>query len=164
MRQSLLALPRLAAAALLACSAGLAGARTSVAIDLNFGFPVYGAAYGALPSGAVSVGVYGGSRHWYHGGLWYRPWGPRWVVVAPPVGLAVPVYPAAAAEGPVVSVAPTRPDPIIYPRQGQDAQRTELDRQQCNRWATTQPAAVADAATFQRAVEACMDGRGYTMR
>jgi hypothetical protein len=162
MRRSL----RLGVAVLLACSAGWASARTSVAVDLNFGFPLYGASYGALPVGAVGVGVYGGSRYWYHGGLWYRPWGPRWVVVAPPVGVAVPVYyPATVVDAPPpVSVAPTRPDPIIYPRHGQDAQRTELDRQQCNRWATTQPAAVADASTFQRAVEACMDGRGYTMK
>ena len=43
-------------------------------------------------------------------------------------------------------------------------QQTEIDRQECNRWATTQPSAVADAGVFQRAVEACMDGRGYTMK
>ena len=64
----------------------------------------------------------------------------------------------------VVSAAPTRPDPIIYPRNGQSAAQTEADRQECNRWATTQPSAVADASVFQRAVEACMDGRGYTMK
>ncbi|MFA6262652.1 MAG: hypothetical protein WC760_14400, partial [Bacteroidia bacterium] len=63
-----------------------------------------------------------------------------------------------------VSVPSTKPDPEIYPRNGQSAQQTEGDRQECNRWAVTQPSAVADASVFQRAVEACMDGRGYTMR
>jgi len=64
----------------------------------------------------------------------------------------------------VVNAAPARPDPVIYPRNGQSAQQTEIDRQECNRWATAQQAALADASVFQRAVEACMDGRGYTMR
>lgn len=166
MRKTLHRATRAALGALLAGGALAASARTSVAVDLNFGFPLYGATYGALPIGAVSVGVYGGTRYWYHGGLWYRPWGPRWVVVAPPVGVAVPVYAAPAAEAPppAAPAAPSKPDPVIYPRNGQDAARTELDRQECNRWATTQPAAVADAGVFQRAVEACMDGRGYTMK
>jgi hypothetical protein len=59
---------------------------------------------------------------------------------------------------------PSKPDPVIYPRQGQSSAQTEADRRDCNRWATTQPAAVADAAVFHRAVEACMDGRGYTLK
>jgi hypothetical protein len=57
-----------------------------------------------------------------------------------------------------------RPDPVIYPRNNQSAEQTEADRQACNRWATTQQAAMADASIFQRAVEACMDARGYTLR
>lgn len=150
------------AAALLVGSAGMAEARTAVSVDLNFGFPgaYYGAPVAALPSGAVSVG-YGPRRYWYGHGMWYRPWGPSYVIVAPPVGYAVPTV---TPEPPPVSVPSTRPDPVIYPRNGQSAQQTEGDRQECNRWAVTQPAAVADASVFQRAVEACMDGRGYTMK
>jgi alkanesulfonate monooxygenase SsuD/methylene tetrahydromethanopterin reductase-like flavin-dependent oxidoreductase (luciferase family) len=56
------------------------------------------------------------------------------------------------------------PDPIIYPRGGQSPEQTEADRQACNRWATTQPSAMADASVFQRAMAACLDGRGYTVR
>ena len=56
------------------------------------------------------------------------------------------------------------PDPIFYPRDGQSDARKESDRQECNRWATTQPNAMADASVFQRATLACMDGRGYTAR
>lgn len=68
-------------------------------------------------------------------------------------------------EAPVREPAPaSRPDPIIYPRNGQSAEQIEADRQACNRWATTQPNAMADGSVFNRATEACMDGRGYTLR
>ena len=60
--------------------------------------------------------------------------------------------------------APRSADPIFYPRNGQSAEQTEADRQDCNRWATTQPNAMNDASIFQRATFACMDGRGYTVR
>jgi hypothetical protein len=74
-------------------------------------------------------------------------------------------YPAAPAENyqPVPAMKAT-PDPIFYPRSGQDAAQTEADRQACNRWATTQPNALADASVFHRATLACMDGRGYSVR
>lgn len=179
--------PACLAIAALAC--GSAQARTSVSVDLNLGLPIggyyghsyggpvyaapiyatpvyaapaYGTVYNALPAGAVSVYV-GGGRYWRHGGVYYRPWGPSWVVVAPPV--VVPV----ARSAPLVRAAapapaPRRPDPVIAPRNGQSAAQTEYDRQQCNRWATTLPAAMAEASVFHRAVEACMDGRGYTMK
>jgi hypothetical protein len=162
---------RLAAAALLACAAGASPARTSVGVSVNVGVPVYGSVYPALPIGAVSVGWHRGHRYWYRGGVWYRPWGPRWVVAAPPLGVVLPGAVIAAEQPPVVvqpappvAMAPPKPDPIIYPRNAQSPEQTELDRQECNRWATTQPQAVADASVFQRAVEACMDGRGYSMR
>ena len=61
-------------------------------------------------------------------------------------------------------VAPSRPEPIIYPRSGQGPEQTEADRQACNRWATTQRNAMADSGVFNRATEACMDARGYTLR
>jgi hypothetical protein len=151
----------LGAAALL-FSAGAAQARVSVGVGVDFGFPYpYGSVTPVLPYGAVAYG-HGAGRHWNHGGAWFRPWGPRFVVVAPPVGYVVPAEPVPAF--PPVPVAPDRPDPVISPRNGQNAQQTEFDRQECNRWATTQPAAMADAGIFQRAVEACMDGRGYTTK
>ncbi len=170
-----------AVAGLLACALGGAQARGSVSVDLSvglplggayyggpvyggpaYGVPAYGTVYGGLPYGAVNVQI-GGARYWRHGGVYYRPWGPRYVVVAPPVVLAAAPVVVAAGPPPVI-VSPSKADPIIYPRSGQDAQQTEADRQECNRWATTQPAAMADATVFQRAVEACMDGRGYSMK
>jgi hypothetical protein len=78
---------------------------------------------------------------------------PEVVYVPPPAPLPAPVY-----------AAPARPAPVIYPRHGQGNVQLEQDSRDCNRWATTQPAAMADATVFHRAVEACMDGRGYTLR
>jgi hypothetical protein len=34
-----------------------------------------------------------GHRYYYSGGAWYRPYGPRYVVVDPPVGLVVSFLP-----------------------------------------------------------------------
>ncbi|RZL37776.1 MAG: hypothetical protein EOP35_07635 [Rubrivivax sp.] len=75
------------------------------------------------------------------------------------------VYVPQPAPQPVAPVyAPSRDEPVIYPRNGQSNAQLEADQRECNRWATTQPAAMADASIFRRAVEACMDGRGYTLR
>jgi hypothetical protein len=61
-------------------------------------------------------------------------------------------------------VLPGRAEPVIYPRNGQSAEQLEFDRRECNRWATTQQAAMQDTSVFNRAVDACMDGRGYTLK
>ena len=164
-------------------------------------YPPRGYATPRLPGGSVSI-VHGGSNYFFHGGVWFRPYGGRFVVIAPPLGVIVPLLPLAYvtlsiagapyyyANGAYYSPVPGQgyavvapppgadavqpappppppkalPDPIIYPRNGQSASQTEADRQECNRWATTQPTALADATVFQRAVAACMDGRGYTVR
>lgn len=162
-------------------------------------YPAPGYIAPVVPHGAVIVGA-GPSRYWFHGGVWYQPYGPRYRVVLPPVGVVIPllppayvtltvgglpyyyangVYYRAVPEGyavvapppePVAQVQPAPPppppraEPIIYPRNGQSAEQLENDRRECNRWATTQPNAQADASVFNRAVEACMDGRGYTMK
>jgi hypothetical protein len=130
---------------------------------------------------AMAQGRYGGhggghswqgQRHWAPGLFWggvgigiglgsyyYSPWYPGYVVVERP--------PAAYYDAPAVPREPAAapaPDPIIYPRNAQSPAQTEADRQDCNRWATTQPRAMADASVFHRAALACMEGRGYTVR
>ena len=92
---------------------------------------------------------------------------PGYVVVNPAPGYyypPAPVYVNPPAAVPAPAPAPRTADPIFYPRNGQSPAQTEADRQDCNRWATTQPNAMNDASIFQRATFACMEGRGYTVR
>lgn len=174
-------------------------ARGYVDFDGRYGhnhyYPSRGFVYGTLPFGAVSVG-FGSGNYFFHGGVWFRPYGGRYVVVQPPLGIFLPMLPSDYAtvwvggapyyyadgvyynpspgQGYVVVArppgadamqpAPAPPEPIFYPRNNQSAAQTEADRRDCNAWATTQPQAMADAKVFQRAAEACMDGRGYTVR
>ncbi len=163
-------------------------------------YPRHGYVAPMLPGGAVSIS-FGGGSYYFHGGVWFRPTGPRFVVVAPPLGIVVPLLPpsyatlwiggapyyyangvyyapvpaegyrvvptpegaSAAKPAPVQSQKPA-PEPILYPRNGQNPEQTEADHRECNRWATTQRDAMSDASVFRRAVEACLDGRGYTVR
>ena len=111
---------------------------------------------------------HGGGHHWggfgwglglgigtyYALSLWYQP---GYAVAVPPPTYDVGIAPAPPA-------ARAAPDPIIYPSRGQSAGQTEADRQACDRWAMTQPSAMADASVFHRATLACMEGRGYTVK
>jgi hypothetical protein len=115
--------------------------------------PPIGIVIPVLPSAYVTLTL-GGIPYYYANGLYYRPVPDGYAVVAPP--------PEAAQAQP--APPPAKPEPIIYPRNGQSAEQLEADRRDCNRWATTQPSAMADTQVFNRAVEACMDGRGYSMR
>ena len=170
---------------------------------LNQYYPPRGQVVATLPPGAVAVTV-GGAPLYFHGGVWFRPSGPRYVVVAPPPGVIVPVLPPAyatvwvagrpyyyangvyyalasggyAVVAPPPGVDPNAPPPVtvagpppapsiadlvVYPRQGQSPQQTESDRTACAQWATPE-AAGKDASVYQRAMSACMDARGYTVR
>lgn len=57
-------------------------------------YPAPGYAVSVLPPGYVSV-HFGNRAFFFHGGVWYQPAGPRFVVVRPPVGIVVPVLPPA---------------------------------------------------------------------
>jgi len=59
----------------------------------NRSYPVRGYATYQLPRGYYTS-RYRGSPYYYYGGAWYRPYGPRYVVVAPPFGLGLRVLPA----------------------------------------------------------------------
>lgn len=157
-------------------------------------YPAVGFTVATLPVGSVSVGWRNGSW-FFHGGVWFRPVGTRFVVAPPPPGIGVPflppafvslwiggvpyyyangVYYAAAPEGYVVVPPPPGaevtqgvvmpPTFIVYPRNGQSSAQSDVDRAACNQWAGSQMGAFADQEVFQRAFEACMDGRGYTVR
>ncbi len=119
--------------------------------------PPVGIVVPLLPAAYVTLWI-GGAPYYYANGAYYAPVPGGYSVVTPPPGAD------AAQPVPVAPPAKAPPDPIIYPRSGQSPAQTEADRQDCNRWATTQPTALGDREVFQRAVAACMDGRGYTVR
>jgi len=60
----------------------------------NHYYPALGYSIAALPPGNVAVNFRGG-RFWFQSGVWYEQAGPGYVVVRPPVGIAVPVLPPA---------------------------------------------------------------------
>ena len=126
--------------------------------------------YGYWPYwGAVGVGIgigywggyYGGYYGPYYGGYYGPYYGGYYdapVVVAPAYSNGEGNAPRSGQPVPAAA------EPIFYPRNGQSAEATESDRRECNRWATTQRGAMADASIFQRATLACMEGRGYTVK
>ncbi len=89
----------------------------------------------------------------YYGSPWYVT-DPGYVVVDPPV-----VY---GSPQPVPLLGSQQP--VIYPRNGQSPAQTDADSNACSQWAGAQRNATVDASVFQRAIAACMDGRGYTVR
>lgn len=169
-----------------------------------------------LPRGANRV-RFGGARYWYDGGVWYRAEGPRYLVIAPPVGAVVDVLPPyyttvrfgglqyyyandayylfsrrergfqvveppagiEAGSLPPAGAGPSAGENVfVYPRNGQSPEQQAKDRYECHRWAADQtgfdptregvvvaPAALAPKrADYGRADNACLEGRGYTVR
>lgn len=175
----------------------------------NHYYPAHGHYVRAVPYGHRVV-VHGGVHYYYHGGVWYRPWGSRFVVVGPPVGIVVPFLPPfyttiwvgavpyyyansvyyvpapggyAVVDPPQGQIAEAPPLPpadqvYVYPRQGQNERQQSDDKYYCHKWAVGQtgfdptlpPAGPGDApamqkrADYQRAMSACLEGRGYTVR
>ena len=58
----------------------------------NHTYAVRGHYVERLPGGYRTV-IHGRSRYYFHEGIWYSPYGGRFVVVAPPFGLIVPFLP-----------------------------------------------------------------------
>jgi hypothetical protein len=55
-----------------------------------------------------------GHRYYYGGGAWYRPYGPRYVVVDPPVGLVISFLPQFSTTLHVGGVPYYRAGPVYY--------------------------------------------------
>jgi hypothetical protein len=54
---------------------------------------------------------------------------------------------------------------FMYPKNGQSAEQTAADRAACQQWATEQAGSVAqNGANYNRAMVACVEGRGYGAR
>jgi len=56
------------------------------------GFPPLGHTAGALPRGRIPI-AHGGGRYFFNGGVWFRPIGGSYLVIAPPIGIFAPVLP-----------------------------------------------------------------------
>lgn len=134
----------------------------------GYGHRGYGYGWGAAPLflGALGLGL---GLNALYGSPAYAAY-PEYVYVEPqPLLLTEPPL---AAPAPAQSPAPGTSaqaqaalvDPVIYPRSGQSAAQLDKDRHECVQWAAAQPRALADASVYQRAILACMDGRGYTLR
>ena len=173
----------------------------------NRSYPIRGEVIRTLPRDRRVI-PHGGTRYYFSGGVWYRPYGSQFTVVVPPIGLFVPVLPpyyatiwisgvpyyyanetyyAHKGNGYVVVEQPTddvsqMPPPadqmFVYPRQGQTEKQQADDRYECHRWASDQtgydptqpPGGTSErtkhekSADYQRAMGACLDGRGYTVK
>ncbi len=107
----------------------------------------------------------GGVPYYYADEVYYAHRGDGYVVVEPPKE--------------EVSQAPPPADQMfIYPRQGQSEKQKADDRYACHQWAVSQtgfdptqpPGASPESqkiekrADYQRAMSACLDGRGYTVK
>ena len=171
-------------------------------------YPLRGQTVREIPRSRHTV-VHRGARYYFHDGVWYRPNGGLFTVIAPPLGLFVSflppyyatvwvsgvpyyyaneVYYTHYANGYKVVAPPTEntvsqtPPPaeqlFIYPRNGQDEKQQADDRYQCHSWAVsqtgydpTQPKGGDEnlqrndkRADYSRALSACLDGRGYTVK
>jgi hypothetical protein len=150
----------------------------------------YGRGYHGRGYYGGHYGWYHGHYGWYWGpGLfWY--WG--WPYYYPPAYYYPYYYPPptynysspppadySPPTGDVSQPPPGGGQPFIYPRQGQSQEKQAQDRSQCQAWATSQtgvdptkppPQGLSEAqlaqkgGEFFRAFDACMDGRGYTVR
>ena len=157
-----------------------------------------------LPRGYFSFSV-GRGRYYYQSGVYYRHYGPDYVVVGAPIGAFINVLPYGYrtfyfggipyfyASGAYYNwndryrsyEVVERPDSIsdlqeeqvaeakdvfVYPNRGQSTERTSKDRYECYLWAVDQtgfdPGAgeAGDTNGYRRALGACLEGRGYTVK
>jgi hypothetical protein len=117
---------------------------------------------------------------YYYANQTYYQWSPEqnsYEVVAPPDpnGIPAPEDPDAAAPP-----APSPPPPqandnlYVYPQNGQSEQQQATDRYECHKWADVQTGfdptqnnggnAGGSPDDYQRAMKACLEGRGYSVR
>jgi hypothetical protein len=107
-----------------------------------------------------------GVPYYYANDVYYAHSGSGYKIVEPPT------------EATVSEAPPPADELFIYPRNGQNEQQQAEDRYQCHRWAVsqtgfdpTQPQTggaetqrMDKRTDYQRAMAACLDGRGYTVK
>jgi len=116
-----------------------------------------------------STYYWGGIPYYYADNTYYTYDGSarQYVTVAPPAGLVT--------EAQAANPEPVGTDLIAYPKNGQSDEQQKKDKYECHHWATvqsgfdpTQGATAAAGATrrsdYMRAQEACLEGRGYSVK
>jgi hypothetical protein len=133
--------------------------------------PPFGLFVTALPPFYTTL-WFGGLPYYYADDVYYQ-WRPDmngYVVAAPP--------PAADQPGAPPAAAPPGDDFYVYPRNGQTAAQQSADRFECHSWARsqtgfdpTQPGGAvpgnqtgASRDQYQRAITACLEARGYSVK
>jgi len=125
---------------------------------------------------------YGGFPYYYANDVYYT-WNPAYdgytatdpPPLADPSGAgaaAAPDAPAPGADsaGAAYTGAPQAANPaangqqpriFMYPKNGQSEEQQSIDKRECQQWAAQQTGA-ANPADYQRAMVACVEGRGYS--
>jgi hypothetical protein len=127
--------------------------------------PPFGLFVPFLPPYYATIWV-GGVPYYYANDVYYAHQGNGYAVVEPP-------------KSDVSETPPPADQMFVYPRLGQSEKQQADDRYECHRWAVNQtgfdptqqqPAGAPEAqraekrADYQRALGACLDGRGYTVK
>jgi len=136
-------------------------------VSFSVVFPPVGIVVPVLPPYYTTVWV-GTTPYYYADGVYYvwRPTTSAYEVVEAPGDSDVVVEPAVSQEL------------YVYPKEGQNAEQTAKDRYECYRWAVdqagfdpTQPGGNVSEGQhegklgdYRRAVTACLEGRGYSVK
>ena len=85
---------------------------------------------------------------------------------APPAGAQqMDATQGAPQNGPSGPIDGAPPQIFMYPKNGQSADQQAKDKAECQQWATEQAGSVAqNGSNFNRAMVACVEGRGYSAR
>jgi hypothetical protein len=147
------------------------------------GFVVVGAPVGlfvtTLPAFYTTV-WFGGLPYYYANGAYYQ-WNAAqsgYAVVDAPPGADQPGAPPAGVQDAAPGGSPPSDNTYIYPKNGQSQDQQAADRFECHDWARnqtgfdpTQPGGGvppdqtgARRDQYQRAMSACLDARGYSVR
>jgi hypothetical protein len=133
--------------------------------------PPIGIAVSFLPDFYTTV-WYGGAPYYYANSVYYarRAGAPGYVVTAAPAGVVTGGEAAAATM--------VGDEIYVYPRQGQPDASAARDRYDCHRWAVSQTGFdpsqpgggvpesrnAAGRGEYRRAITACLEARGYSVR
>jgi len=171
-------------------------------------YPARGHYVTSLPHGYHTV-YHHRTPYYFWEGVWYRPYGAYFSIIAPPIGLVIPLLPPFyttlwvggipyyyandtyytyySGGGYIVtdppkdeiSEEPPAADWLYsYPREGQNEKQQADDRYTCHRWAVDQTGydptlplggvaesqAAQKRSDYQRALGACLEGRGYSVK